>query len=210
MMRQMRENTKWIMLVTAFAFVALMVFEWGMDATGRSAVGVGEIGRVNGTPVSYEMYQMAFRNIYDQVSRGQEAPITASQNREIEEAAWNEIVNQLLIDQELRKRGIRVTDQEISEAARFNPHPSLVGDPFFQTDGQFDIQKYQDFLATADEMTLLSAGSLLPRHHPEEQAPAADYFRDLFYRCRVVGGIPVPEREDPRSVRGNEPGREGP
>ena len=34
MMRQMRENTKWIMLVTAIAFVGLMVFEWGMDITG--------------------------------------------------------------------------------------------------------------------------------------------------------------------------------
>jgi hypothetical protein len=49
MMRQMRENTKWIMLITALAFVALMVFEWGMDMTGRSgAVAGGDIGRVNG------------------------------------------------------------------------------------------------------------------------------------------------------------------
>src|SRR5690606_555051 len=51
MMRQMREATKPIMLFTALAFVALMVFEWGMDATGRSGGSVGEIGSVNGDPV---------------------------------------------------------------------------------------------------------------------------------------------------------------
>ena len=51
MMRQMRENTKWIMLVTAMAFVGLMVFQWGMDITGRSGLSIGEIGSVNGTPV---------------------------------------------------------------------------------------------------------------------------------------------------------------
>ena len=42
MMRQMRENTQWIMLVTAVAFVGLMVFQWGMDITGRSGMSVGE------------------------------------------------------------------------------------------------------------------------------------------------------------------------
>ena len=74
MMRQMRENTKWIMLVTAIAFVALMVFEWGMDITGLSSGGLGELGRVNGTPVTYEMYQAAYRNLYDQISDSQEEP----------------------------------------------------------------------------------------------------------------------------------------
>ena len=32
-MRQMRDNTKWIMIATGVAFVALMVFSWGMDIT---------------------------------------------------------------------------------------------------------------------------------------------------------------------------------
>ena len=51
MMRQRRENTKWIMLVTALALVGLMVFQWGMDITGQSGLSIGEIGSVNGTPV---------------------------------------------------------------------------------------------------------------------------------------------------------------
>ncbi|MFH1766382.1 MAG: peptidylprolyl isomerase [Gemmatimonadota bacterium] len=183
MMRQMRENTKWIMLVTAIAFVALMVFEWGMDITGQSGAGFGELGQVNGTPVTYEQYQAAYRNLYDQVSRGQEEPITSAQNREIEEAAWTEIVNQILIQQELGRRGVRVTDQEVREAARFSPPQELIGDPLFQTDGQFDIQRYQDFLAnSADDLFLLQLEAyyreIIPRSKLLRQVTSGIYFTE--------------------------------
>jgi peptidyl-prolyl cis-trans isomerase D len=183
MMRQMRENTKWIMLVTAIAFVALMVFEWGMDITGQSGGGFGELGRVNGTPVTYEQWQAAYRNLYDQVSRGQVEPISSAQNREIEEAAWSEIVNQILIQEELGRRGIRVTDQEVRDAARFSPPPELAMDPLFQTDGQFDIQKYQTFLAnSADELFLLRLEAyyrdIIPRSKLLRQVTSGIYFTD--------------------------------
>ena len=183
MMRQMRENTKWIMLVTAIAFVALMVFEWGMDITGRSGGTFGELGRVNGTPVTYEMYQVAYRNLYDQVSNSQEEPITSAQNREIEEAAWNESVNQILVQQELARRGIRVADQEIRDAARFSPPQELAGDPLFQTDGRFDIQKYQEFLRTsADELFLLQLEAYyreaIPQGKLMRQVTSGIYFSD--------------------------------
>ena len=121
MMRQMREATKPIMLFTAIAFVSLMVFQWGMDITGQSGGGLGEIGSVNGDAVMYESYMAAYRQLYDQVQRSQEELISSQQNKEIEDAAFDEIVNQLLIRQELRRRGITVSDQEISDEAQFRP-----------------------------------------------------------------------------------------
>jgi peptidyl-prolyl cis-trans isomerase D len=147
MMRQMRQNTKIIMLVTALAFVALMVFEWGMDMSGQTAG--GDLGRVGGTPVTIQQFQATYRNLYDQVQRSQEEPISSAQNREIEDAAWEELVTQILIRKELDRRGIRVTDEEIRQAARFSPPPQFQQDPAFQTDGRFDLQKYQEFLAQA-------------------------------------------------------------
>jgi parvulin-like peptidyl-prolyl isomerase len=180
----MRENTKWIMLITAIAFVALMVFEWGMDITGQSGGGPGDLGSVNGAPIRYENYQAVYRNLYDQVSRGQEEPITSAQNREIEEAAWVEIVNQILIEQELDRRGVRVTDQEVRELARYSPPPELAGDPLFQSeDGQFDLQRYQDFLANqADEIFLLQLEAyyreIIPRGKLMRQVTSGIYFTD--------------------------------
>ena len=157
MMRQMRENTKWIMLITALAFVGLMVFEWGMDITGRSGLSVGEIGSVNGEPVSYDEYNFTYSRLFDQIQNSQEDPVTSQQISDIEDAAWDEVVNQALIGQELARRGITVTDEEIRDAARFSPPPELTASPAFQTDGAFDIQKYQAFISspTADAQLLL-------------------------------------------------------
>ncbi len=153
-MRQMRENTKWIMLVTAVAFGLLMVFEWGMDITGRSGGSLGEIGRVNGTPVIYEAYMNAYRGLYDQVQSQQAEPINSQQNREIESAAWDQMVDQILIQQELRRRRIDVTEEEIRQAARFQPPPELRTSPAFVTDGAFDLAKYQEYLAASADPLL--------------------------------------------------------
>src|SRR5688572_14100144 len=101
MMRQMRENTKWIMLVTALAFVGLMVFQWGMDLRSRSrATGRGrERGSVNGERITYEEFITVYRNLYQQQSQASQEKITASMNREIENAACDQLVSQKLLEQ---------------------------------------------------------------------------------------------------------------
>ncbi len=155
-MRQMRANTKIIMGATALAFVGLMVFSWGMDITGRTSGSLGEIGRVNGNAVQYDDYMIVYKNLYDQVQAGQQEPVTTQQNREIEQAAWDQLVDRILIRTELERRGIDVTDEEIRQAARFQPPTELRGNPSFQTDGSFDLVKYQQYLAdNADSQLFL-------------------------------------------------------
>jgi peptidyl-prolyl cis-trans isomerase D len=173
MMRQMRENTKWIMVACALAFVALMVFEWGMDITGRSAGGIGEIGSVNGDPVMYDEYMATYRNLYEEVQRGQTQSITSDQNRQIEDEAWNQVVTRILIEQELERRGIQVTDQEIMEAALVAPPPVFMQAPEFLTNGAFDLQKYQAFIRSpqVDDQTLLYLEA---------------YYRDVIPRTKLM------------------------
>lgn len=189
MMRQMREATKPIMLFTAAAFVALMVFEWGMDITGISSGGLGEIGQVNGDPVTYDAYMAAYRNLYDQVQRSQEEPITSQQNKEIEDAAFDEVVNQILIYQELERRGITVTDEEIRQAAQFSP-PADLRPQFTNEQGQFDMQAYQAWLATLpqDQLLLLEAyyRDAIPRGKLLRQVSSGIYLSDaeLWERYR--------------------------
>jgi peptidyl-prolyl cis-trans isomerase D len=181
MMRQMREATKPIMLLAAIAFVALMVFEWGMDASGRSGGAVGEIGEVNGDPVMYESYMAAYRQIYDQVQRSQEELISSQQNAEIEDAAFDEVVNQILIMQELERRGINVTDREISEAAQYNP-PDYLRPQFADESGQLDLASYQSFLygATPEQLLMLEAyyRDIIPRGKLLRQVSSGIYLAD--------------------------------
>ncbi len=150
LMKRMRQNTKIIMLATAITFAALMVFEWGMNASGRSAG--GDLGRVGRSVVRIEEYQVVYRNLYDQIQQSQEMPISSQQNRDIEDMAWNEVVNQVLIRNELGRRGIRVSDDEIREAALYAPPPQFYTEPaFLDENGQFDIQRYQAYLSQAGQ-----------------------------------------------------------
>jgi peptidyl-prolyl cis-trans isomerase D len=158
MMRELREKTKIIMIVVALAFVGLMVFEWGMDISGTSAaMQTGELGRVNGEPISYQAYSVAYQELYQRAQAQYGTELSREQIRELEETAFNEVVNQMLMNQELRRRGIRVTDAEIRQAAQWSPHPDLMNNELFQTNGRFDIAKYQQFLASpaANEELLL-------------------------------------------------------
>ena len=183
MMRQMREATKPIMIFTAGAFIALMVFEWGMDITGRSSGGLGEIGTVNGDPVSYDAYMAAYRNLYDQAQRSQEEPITSQQNKEIEDAAFDEVVNQILVQQELERRGITVTVDEIQDAAQYSP-PADLRPQFSDSLGNFNVAAYQSFLAQLpqEQLILLEA-----------------YYRDVIPRGKLLrqvsSGIYLPDGE---------------
>ncbi|HUG41987.1 MAG TPA: SurA N-terminal domain-containing protein [Longimicrobiales bacterium] len=181
MMQQMRENTKWIMLVTALAFVALMVFEWGMDMSGGSAAQFtgGELGSVNGEAITYQEFSQVYRTLYEQRQQERESPVTTAENREIEDEAWNQLIMDRLIRQELRRRGIRVTDEEIRQAARYAPPPEFYQYEMFQTDGQFDLTKYHQFLGSpaADADLLRDLESyyrrVLPRTKLFQQVGAA-------------------------------------
>lgn len=183
MMRQMREVTKPIMLLAAVAFVALMIFQWGMDITGRSGRGVPDIGRVNGDPVSYDAYMATYRQLYEQAQQSQEEMIGSQQNKEIEDQAFDQMVTQLLISQELKRRGITVTNQEISDAAQFSP-PDYLRPQFQDSTGAFDLAAYQSFLATLpqDQLVILEA-----------------YYRDVLPRSKLLrqlgAGIYIPDSE---------------
>lgn len=178
MMRELREKTKIVMIVVALCFVGLMVFEWGMDISGSSvAQQTGEIGRVNGEPVSFEEYTFNYQQLYDQ-ARMQfgSSQLSREQIREIEDAAFDETVNNILLRQEIERRGLRATDREIQQAAQWMPHPQLMQNELFMTNGQFDISKYQQFLTgpTANQDLLLSLEA---------------YYRDAIPRSKLMRQI---------------------
>lgn len=185
MMQDLRENTKIIMILVALSFVGLMVFEWGMDISGRSVgLQTGSLGQVNGDPIPYQAYTVAYQNLYDQMQQQTGGSLSPAQIKEIEDAAFNEVVTQVLLQQELERRGITVSDEEIRQAAQWSPHPMLMQNELFMTDGRFDIQKYQEFLASpaANEQLLLQLEQYyrgaIPRTKLMRQVTAGTYITD--------------------------------
>lgn len=146
MLQQMRSAAKYIWVFVFIFFVALMAFEGLMD---RPTVSPGDtVASVNGDDVTYGEWI----TLTQQLSQQREAEIgrglTLDERTLVEEEAFEQLVNEKLLNQEVRRRRISVTDEEIRQAARVSPPPGLMGSPELQTDGQFDPAKYQRFLAS--------------------------------------------------------------
>ncbi|MFN2431497.1 MAG: peptidylprolyl isomerase [Gemmatimonadota bacterium] len=149
MMRQLRESTKIIMVVVVVSFVALMVFDWAMDLSGRSAGGSPTaIGNVNGREIGIEEYQITYEALLEQArEQSPDGIVSDEQAEQIQEQAWTQVVNSTLLRGEADRRGIEVTDEDVLRYIQANPPAEMRESPAFQTDGAFDPAKYRQALA---------------------------------------------------------------
>jgi peptidyl-prolyl cis-trans isomerase D len=154
MMRTMREIAKPVFWVVAITFIGWLAYGQVMEifSGGRDVV-----LKVNGGEVRLAEYNAALQIAYEQVRRQTGGTLT----REDEQQAQNQVVDQLiqllLLEQQYRRLGITVTDQELVQAAQSAPPPEVVAAPEFQTNGQFDIAKWQRFIASASDPQFLQS-----------------------------------------------------
>lgn len=145
----MRGIAKYIWFFLFIAFVGGFLLGDVSGLLGRGPVtSTTIVAKVNGDEIPY----LTWQNLSLQLSSEQERRTGRSMNlderQQIEEQAFNQLVSELLLQQEYEKRGIRVTDAEIREAALTSPPPEVYQNPSFQTDGRFDQAKYQRFLTS--------------------------------------------------------------
>lgn len=154
----MRENTKLILWITVAAFVLLIFLAWGADfATGGggSSVEAGVMARVNGERIYAQEYNDAFeqaRQLYEPQLEG--AP-DESFILMLRANSWTQLVDRKLLMQEARRHGIVVTDREVATALLYNPPARMRVNPaFFNEQGQFDLQRYQSWVAQTNTASL--------------------------------------------------------
>ncbi len=175
MMQLIRSNAGKVMTIVLFGgFLAWMVFGIGMEVTGAGQP--RDLGTVNGTAISIQAYQNAVEQLSQQAREATGGRVTAEQQQQIEERAWQELVDDALMRQEMEKRGIRVSDEEISYYALNVPHPELRQQEIFQSNGQFDLAKYQQFLRG-------------PQANDQVLAQLEAYYRDNIPRRKLFEQI---------------------
>jgi peptidyl-prolyl cis-trans isomerase D len=187
MMRQLRESTKIIMIVVALAFVALMVFDWAMDLTGRSAGRSNTvIGKVNGRDIPLQEYERQYENALERLrSQDPDGSVNDEQVRQAQQMAWDNALNLMLLQEETRRRGIQVDDEEVAQYVRSTPPTELQTSPALQTDGKFDPAKWERTLAD-------------PQFAPTLAAYQANVRQELPLRklqAQVVSGVAVGDHE---------------
>lgn len=149
MMQLIRSTTGKILVpIIIVLFLGWMVLEIGMDALGGGlAGGQSDVASVNGRSISAQAYNDRYQALYQQAQQ-QTGEMTPELERQVQEQALQSLVDETLLTQELRRRGIRVSDPEVVWAAKNLPHPQLMQQEIFLTNGQFDMAKYRSFLAT--------------------------------------------------------------
>lgn len=179
MMRTIREKTRWAIVFLAIAFAAWLAFE-GIQSRETSATTGSNpvIGVVNGEQIRFTRWREASARQLDRARADKGGALTDEEIRQAEAEAWENMVRNILVEQEIERIGIEVSDAEVQQAFRTQPPPFVVQSPAFQTDGQFDYQKYQAFFAdpSVDEQLLLNIEGYyreqLPRIRLEEQLAA--------------------------------------
>jgi peptidyl-prolyl cis-trans isomerase D len=146
-LQQMRSAAKWIWILVFLFFVGGFLLLDTSGLLGRDQLTPSTaVATVNGVDVPYMSWLNLSNTIAQQREQGSGRGLSLDERKEIENQAFEQLVSEILLQQEYRRRGIRVSAQEIIEAAQVSPPPALMQSPQLQTDGQFDIEKYQRFL----------------------------------------------------------------
>ena len=156
LMGTLREGTHvilWILLITFVGSLAIGGLVGGADIldiiTGRSKF-IDSVALVNGEPIKSEVYFNYVNLRYDQVRTQGAGEITDELRVQIGNEVWNELVTESLIMQEINKRNIRATDEEVIWHMTENPPSYFRQDTIFQTNGKFDMSKYRQALSNPD------------------------------------------------------------
>jgi len=143
----MRSAAKYIWLFIVVAFVGGFLLVETSGLLGSSALTpTTAVAEVNGRDILYSDWQQRVQTAIGNQQRAR--PLTQDEVRQVENDVLDEMVMQVLLDQEYRRRHISATDEELREYARYAPPPFLYNAPDLQTDGRFDPQKYQRLLAS--------------------------------------------------------------
>lgn len=138
-MEKMRNSTASILWILIFSFGVLWVLA-DTQVFDALAVGPQNLGEVNGDPITLEEYNNRVSYYTDQFNEqaGPGESMTPEVRSMYENQAWEDLVNSRLLQQEMNRMGISVTDQELIEMITGdNPDP-FIRQQFAQEDGTID------------------------------------------------------------------------
>src|SRR5580765_2285542 len=135
MLQQMRSLAKYVWLLVAVAFVGGFLLYETSGLMGRTPITTTTaVAVVNGHEIMYRDYMARVQNQIQTEQQRLGRNLTQDDQRQIENSVFDAMVAEVLMNDEYRKRGIIVTDDEVREFARLAPPPWITNEPSLQTE----------------------------------------------------------------------------
>src|SRR2546428_11807854 len=171
MMRAMREITKPVFWVVAVSFIGWMAYGQITDIVGG---GRDVVLKVDGTIVRSHPFQQQYQATLEQYRRQQgSGRLSREDERQVQDRVADQFIQKILLDRAYRRFGITVTDDAIIQAARSAPPPQIMQqvlqDATFQTNGQFDITKWQRYISSAGSEFASQVEQLYREYPPQRK-----------------------------------------
>jgi parvulin-like peptidyl-prolyl isomerase len=144
MMRTLRKNTRWVLVIALVGFAGLIFFQWGLDITGIRRQPETDIAKIEGVTITYQDYRRFAMN-------------KEVENKSVtDEQLWSLLVEEIMWRELVRKERIGVVDEEILAIIRNNPPPEIYTSEFMQNEnGEFDWNKYNELLRSPQSLQWL-------------------------------------------------------
>ncbi len=109
-MNKLRKSVKPLMWLVAVGFVSSLFFTYSRMS---SREGEKPLVEVNGEKIAYLDFAQAYRNAYDRYVEATGGPISLEVERYLRSQVLSQLVSNELLYQEVKKTGIKVSDEEI-------------------------------------------------------------------------------------------------
>jgi peptidyl-prolyl cis-trans isomerase D len=150
MLRQLRSGGKhtkaiwWLLtVVIVVTFLGGFVFIFGAGFDFGGARRTGNVGVVDGSPITATEYQTAVTTQREAFRRQYGSDPVDRDEKNAEAQAWRSLVSQKLMARQASLAGIVAHDREVVLSLETSPPQELVEHPAFQTNGKFDPEKYR-------------------------------------------------------------------
>jgi len=168
MMAKMRSLAPAFILSVGVLFVLFMVIS---DSNVMEAFGgrTNNIGSVNGEDITYKQFQAALdQQMQIRKQNGQEVEDEAMD--QFRDQVWDYIVSQTLIENQIRKLGVSVSDQEIKDIILGDEPPAFLKQSFIDSTGTFNRSLYESALFDPqNEQALINAEQSVRQYRLNEK-----------------------------------------
>ncbi len=142
-MAKMRDNLPAILLSLVILFLLTIVLDWGMDITGRhrsNGFAREPIGIVNGEEITYQEFNQALEFEIENFKQRTGNDPDDFMLEQLRNQVWEQLVTRKLIEQEIKKLNLTVTDEEITDWVLNSPEtlPEPVKRNFVDSTGKID------------------------------------------------------------------------